>query len=194
DISPVSQMDYWEATSNFVYDPSGTLIQTIPVIAEGTINITDLNYYQRWPMKFEIMSFVTPYGNGLNLGLNGKTWTFDLTDFTPILKGSKRMTMERGGQWQEDMDIKFLFIVGTPIRDVKDIRQIWRTESRSYTDIISNKYFAPRDYTLDATGNSFKVRTAITGHGQEGEFIPRQHFVNINGGSQEFAWNVWKEC
>lgn len=194
EISPVSQMDYWEATSNFIYDPLGSLIQTIPVTAEGTINITDLNYFQRWPMKFEIMSFVTPYGNGLNLGPNGKTWTFDLTDFTPILKGSKRMTMERGGQWQEDMDIKFLFIVGTPIREVKDIRQIWRTESRSYTDIMSNKYFSPRDYTLDATGKSFKIRTAITGHGQEGEFIPRQHFVNINGGGQEFVWNVWKEC
>lgn len=194
EVAVLSQMDLYEATSTIVYDPSGAIIQTIPVTAEGTISITDLPYFQRWPMKFEIMSFVTPYGINLDLGMEGKTWTFDLTDFTPILKGSKRMTMERGGQWQEDMDIKFLFIVGTPIRDVKDIREIWRTESRGYAAIIDNTYFGPRDYTLDPTGNAFKVRTSITGHGQEGEFIPRNHFINVNGGATEFSWSVWKEC
>jgi hypothetical protein len=35
---------------------------------------------------------------------------------------------------------------------------------------------------------------AITGHGQEGEFIPRNHFINLNGGANEYAWQVWKEC
>ena len=63
-------------------------------------------------MSFQIMSFVTPYGLGLNFGVDGKTWYFDVTDFAPILKGNKRITMSGGGQWQEDMDIKFLFIGG----------------------------------------------------------------------------------
>lgn len=99
--------DLWEATYNYLYNGAGVLIDSFPVTPQGTITITQLDYYQRWPMKFEIMSFVTPYGINLNLGPNGKTWTFDMTDFTPILKGSKRMTMERGGQRQEDMDIQF---------------------------------------------------------------------------------------
>ena len=56
-------------------------------------------------MAFQIMSFVTPYGAYLDLGVDGKTWYFDVTDYSPILKGSKNMTMSGGGQWQEDMNI-----------------------------------------------------------------------------------------
>ena len=140
------------------------------------------------------MSFVTPYGLGLDLGPKGKTWTFDMTDFLPIFKGQKRMTMERGGQWMEDMDIKFLFILGTPPRDVIGFNQIWRPESRSYTHLESDRFFAPRETKLNPQGKHFKIRSSITGHGQEGEFIGRQHYININGGSSEFNWQVWKEC
>ena len=43
-------------------------------------------------------------------------------------------------------------------------------------------------------GEYFKIRTRMTGHGQEGEFIPRNHWVNINGGDPEFQWQVWKAC
>ena len=192
DIVAGSTQDLWLATPINVYDVNGSLQTTIPVTAEGTIAISNLDYLSRWPMKFEIMSFVTPYGNGLNLGPNGKTWYFDVTDFTPILKGSKTISMERGGQWQEDMDVTFKFIVGTPERDVLDIQSVWRTESRSYTSIIANTYFAPRQVQLNPQGSSFKVRTSITGHGQEGEFIPRDHFVSVNGSTDQ--WSVWKEC
>ena len=104
------------------------------------------------------------------------------------------MTIERGGQWMEDMDIRFLFIVGTPPRDVIDFQQIWRPEARNYTSIMNDSYFAPKTMMMDPNGEFFKVRTAITGHGQEGEFIPRLHYVDINGGANEFSWNVWKEC
>jgi hypothetical protein len=47
---------------------------------------------------------------------------------------------------------------------------------------------------MDATSSSFKIKTAITGHGQEGEFIPRTHTLNIAGGNPEFSWDVWKPC
>ena len=50
-------------------------------------------------MAFQIMSFVTPYGIGLDLGPEGKTWYFDLTDYAPIFKGNKRITVSGGGQW-----------------------------------------------------------------------------------------------
>lgn len=195
DILTDSETSYWEATPEVIYDAvTGTIISTIPVSTDGSITPTDLNYYRRWPAKFEIMSFVTPYGINLNLGPEGKTWTFDMTDYAPIFNGVKRMTMERGGQWQEDMDIQFWFIVGTPSRDVIDIQQIWRPEQRNYTDIMSNRYFAPKDIVMNPSGEYFKVKTVITGHGQEGEFISRQHYVDIDGGNNEFIWNAWTEC
>ncbi len=195
DINPISTVSYWEAVPENIYDGvTGTLLSTIPVTTEGSITPVDMDYWRRWPMKFEIMSFVTPYGIGLNLGPDGKTWIFDVTDFLPILTGPKRMTMERGGQHQEDMDIKFHFIVGTPARDVVDIQSLWRTNSRGYATIVSDQYFPPRDVVMNPNATAYKIRTAITGHGQEGEFIPREHFVDIDGGANEFQWQVWTEC
>lgn len=185
----------WQNRNEYIYDPtSGLVVDSISVQMDGTITISELNYYKRYPMKYEIMSFVTPYGINLDLGPNGKTWTFDLTDFTPVLKGNKRLTVERGGQWMEDMDIKFAFIVGTPSRNVIDIQQLWKVDSKSYSDIMNERAFEQRTVRLNPLGKSFKVRSAITGHGQEGEFIPRNHLINIDGGNPEFSWQVWKTC
>ena len=130
EVVTVSVTQVWEANPETIYDAAtGAVISTIPVATEGTINITDLDYYRRYPMKFEIMSFVTPYGINLNLGIDGKTWTFDMTDFTPILKGDKRLTIEDAGRWQEEMDINFLFIVGAPPADVVDICLLYTSPS-----------------------------------------------------------------
>ena len=196
EVVTTSSLTVWHATPQNVYDgETGALLSTINVATENTTPpVVDLQYYNRYPAKIEIMSFVTPYGINLDLGPEGKTWTFDMTDYLPIFNGTKRMTIERGGQWMEDMDIRFLFIVGTPPRDVLDFQQIWRPESRGYVSIMNDSYFPPKAMPLQANGSYFKVRTAITGHGQEGEFIPRQHFVNINNGAQQFDWTVWKEC
>ncbi|MEN9339969.1 MAG: hypothetical protein RIQ62_1281 [Bacteroidota bacterium] len=187
---------YWLAKYRYIYDGvTGALIDSLPVTAVDTIYILDLPFTDRYPSKFEILSFVTPYGINLDMGMNGKTWTFDMTDYLPILQGNKRITVERGGEWQENMDIKFLFIVGTPPHNVLDISQIWRQPSNcNYNDIVTNKYFEPRNVKMNANGKSFKIRTTITGHGQEGEFIPRMHALNINGGTNEFEWLVYKKC
>jgi len=113
-INEVSVNELWETQYQVTYDPEGIAIDSTMTANTGSIEITKLSYFNRYPSKYEIMSFVTPYGIYLDLGMDGKTWAFDVTDYIPILHGSKRMTIERGGQRQEDMDIKFLFIVGTP--------------------------------------------------------------------------------
>lgn len=194
-IQAINASFVWEAKYFYTFDGNtGVKLDSTAILATGSITPSDLDYYRRDPSKFEIMSFVTPYGINLDLGVEGKTWTFDLTDFGPILKGDKRLNLERGGQWQEEMDIKFLFILGTPPRDVFDIQQIWKVESKGYAGIISDQFFEERSIDLSPQAQHFKIRTAITGHGQEGEFIPRLHFVNINGGTKEFEWQVWKTC
>ncbi len=193
-IGIINSNVYWDASPQITYSPTGAVVGSNPVTATGTITITDLSYYQRNPSKFEIMSFVTPYGIGIDFGQEGKTWVFDVTDFTPILKGAHRMTIERGGQWQEEMDIKFLFVVGTPARDVLDIQQIWKVDKKSYSSISTEDSFEPRDVMMNPAGKSFKLRSVITGHGQEGEFIPQNHWINVAGGSIEYNWQVWTEC
>lgn len=194
-IALLATNTYYKAGYSYIYDgDTGVLLDSVNYAAIGTINITQLNYYLKTPSRFQIMSFVTPYGINLDMGMNGKTWTFDVTDFAPILHGWRRLKMDAGGEWQEQMDIKFLFIVGTPPRNVKDIDNVWKVESVGYTAIINNDKFEPRGIHSDASGSAFKIRTAITGHGQEGEFIQRTHQINMDGGSPEFSWQVWKEC
>ncbi len=181
---------FWSPVSN-TYDTAGNILYTDTIPSNVSFTISELNYYKRYPMAFQIMSFVTPYGIGLDLGTTGKTWYFDLTDYSPIFRGPKRITVSGGGQWQEDMDIKFYFIVGTPPRDVLDAQQIWRPQSKSYTSIINNDCFEPRSFILP-NGSSHKIKSVITGHGQQGEFIPRDHFISVDNNTTQ--WRVWTEC
>ena len=192
-IDTISINTYWQPYS-YTRDSLGAIISIDTLTSSGYINITQLDYYKRYPMAFQIMSFVTPYGIGLDLGPEGKTWYFDLTDYAPIFKGNKRITVSGGGQWQEDMDIKFLFIVGTPPRDVLDMQQIWRPQSKGYTTIMADEAFEPRDVLMHPNATAYKLRTTITGHGQQGEFISQNHYLNIDGGPQEYVWPVWTEC
>lgn len=186
----------WNADNKqYFYDEQNMLYDSASVSATGSITPKQIPYVRRWASRLEIMSFVTPYGIGLDLGPEGKTWTFDVTDFTPILKGNKRMFLSRGGENQEQMDIQFLFIKGTPAREVLDISQLWPTQqySANYTQILANDvYFPPINYKTIDSAKGFKIRSAITGHGQEGEFIPRNHFIKVN--NETFSRLVWKTC
>ena len=187
---------YWNTNLGSVYfDTNQIAYDTVTVSPNNTLTISDLPYINRYPMEFDIMSFVTPYGIYLDLGQEGKTWTFDLTDFSPIVKGDKRMSLTFGGQFQEEMDIKWYFIVGTPPSDVLDINNIWRSRrSNTYTNINSDAVFPPRTISLPSTAQSFKIRSTITGHGQQGEFTARNHHFNLNGGADEYNWSITQEC
>ncbi|MEO1259997.1 MAG: LamG-like jellyroll fold domain-containing protein [Bacteroidota bacterium] len=184
----------YRAGYQYVFDEMGGVVDSVWVMPEDTIQIGQLTYFTRQPAKYEILSLVTPYGNGLDLGEDGKTFTFDVTDYAPILKGKKRLSIEMGGQWQEELDIEFLFIKGTPAREVLDIQNIWPFRRGWYAQIQEDRFFEPRSVSLSPAGHHYKLRSAITGHGQNGEFIPRTHYLNVNGGNQDFVYDVWKEC
>jgi len=186
----------WNAENlSYTYDENMQVIDSSFEESTGIFSQSEIDYWRRWPSHLEIMSFVTPYGINLDLGVNGKTWLFDVSDFAPILKNQKRIKLSRGGQNQEEMDIEFWFIKGTPPIEVKDINQVWLTEQimPNYTQIQENiRFFAPVDFPISSDVNKVKIRSTITGHGQEGEFIPRNHQLHV--GDTTFEWRVWKTC
>lgn len=197
--------NYYQASPSKIFEASADsflVVQTIPVDSEGVLNISNLNYYRRFPFYNEIMSFVTPYGIGLDLGPNGKSWYYDVTDFAPLLKGNKRIVMTLGGQNQEQNDIEFWFVVGTPPRNVLEFNQIWqgtnRTGAASLVSINNESRFAPVNVPLLSTGKSFKIRSSITGHGSEGEFEANGgtvlHMLNLNGGDTDYVWSIVQRC
>jgi len=185
----------YAAAENKIYLENGDVSGTTFIDPEDLIDIQNLKYYLRTPAKFELLSLVTPYGNNLDLGKEGKTFQFDVTDFTPILKGKRMLSMELGGENQEEIDIKFLFIKGTPERKVLDISNIWPFQRGYFSEILSNKRFEARKLRLHPTAKNFKLRFSVTGHEQNGEFTPRAHFVTVNGiSNKKFPFTVWKEC
>ncbi len=194
-LVPVDTNYYFQSGWQYVYDAqSGAVIDSISSVTDSLLNITTLDYYAKTPARYEIMSFVTPYGNGLDLGINGVMWEFDMSDFIPILHGAKRMSMEYGGQNQEEIDIRFLFIRGTPPREVQNIQPIWPLASHGMTTIFNDGAYEPRNFALPLNSAGWKIRSTITGHQQNGEFVARWHWLNINGCAQEARWRVWKEC
>ncbi|MEO6039681.1 MAG: LamG-like jellyroll fold domain-containing protein, partial [Saprospiraceae bacterium] len=186
---------YFPAGAMNVLDPqTDTVLAQVQAPADGIIQPQNLIYYGKRAARFELLSLVTPYGNGLSLGATGKTFTFDVTDFAPVLQGDKQLSVEFGGEWQEDLDIKFVFVSGLPAKPVLDIQNVWPEGRGWYQDILDDRVFEPRSLQLSAAAQSFKLRSAVTGHGQNGEFVARQHYLNVNGGAQEFQYDVWKYC
>ncbi len=182
---------YYLATKRYVFDETGKKVDSVNVAAQDTVRPTNLYYWTRGPQKFELMSFVTPYGIGLDLGKAGKTWEFEATDYLPVLKGWKRLTMERGSG-QEEFDLTFLFIKGTPPRNVLDMQQLWPMTEENYQTIQSDLRYPPLRVYLNPNAAGYKLRSYITGHGQQGEFIPQNHYLSVNGTKYERL--VYKIC
>lgn len=191
--------------SRDVFDYDGSLLTTDNLDADATLYLNSkLVYYNRLPTYHQIVSFVTPYGINTDLdGLNGEYWTFDLTDFAPILKGRKTILMPLPGNRQEQMDLEFLFYVGTPSRDVIDIRPLWQSTYKHggwgvrYNDLKRDYYLNSKEVKLNANAESFKIVSAITGHGSDGEFQANggviNHKLTVNN-SEVNSWSIHTEC
>ncbi len=198
----LSTNDYFDAIPENVYNgDTGTLLSTLPILAEGTIAITDLNYFKRYPFYNELVSFVTPYGIGLDLGINGKSWYFDMSDYEKILRGNKRVVMSLGGEKQENMDLEFLFIVGTPPRNIVQYEQLWQGTNRigqlPINGLNTGSAILPNNFAFSAQATTFKLKSSITGHGSEGEFGQNggnvTHRIRINN-VQKFTWPLTQQC
>lgn len=203
EVSIVDTKYYWEALPSKIYDgDNGTLKGTINTPNQGEILVNNLSYTLRFPFYNELSSFVTPYGIGLDLGPNGKSWYFNVSDYAPILKGRKRVVMSLGGQNQEENDIEFWFIVGTPARTVLEFNQLWQGAARiggpSIGSIRNNTAFPELKVPILSTAKEVKLKSTVTGHGSDGEFQQNggiiNHSINIDGGIEEFIWNINKEC
>ena len=139
--------------------------------------------------------FITPYGINLDLGPEGFTWVFDVTDYAPLLHDKVYL---QSGNAQELLDLKFAMIKGTPPRDVISVSNIW-AGSFSYASFLDNTRGEPRLIKLPSDGKSFRVKTRTTGHGfganneNCSEFCRKEHRLNING-ERLFAWDLWEEC
>ncbi|MEA2041451.1 MAG: LamG-like jellyroll fold domain-containing protein [Bacteroidota bacterium] len=184
--------------NNYTYDENGTATDSVLVAANGTLTLEMLAYDTTDPedeivVPWEIGRFITPYGNGLDLGEDGWTWIFDVTDFQHLLQGNN--VHLKAGNFQELLDLKFHFIEGTPPRNLLDIKNVYSANLN-----LSNfdEYVVDSTMELLPEAKMFKLKTSLTGHGfgsgnNCGEFCPNIHSVSVNG-STEFSWDILQEC
>ncbi len=146
--------------------------------------------------KFQLISFVTPYGNGLKLGDDDRwTWVFDVTDYLPLFEGEMEIS---AGNNQELLDLKFVFIKGTPARTPMSVENIYPTAKYKYEYLATDSLLKAKKIVLNEDATSFMLRARISGHGHFGphnccEWDNKYHTYNI-GDWNQFKWNVWKDC
>ena len=147
---------------------------------------------------WEIGRFITPYGINLDLGPKGTTWIFDVTDYAPILNGTKRVT---AGNSQELLDMKIVFIKGVPPRDPLSVTRLWSPGSHNYQKIVDDELLEPIEVALNPDAAMYRINTRPQGGNFNGgagtdncaEFCDREHWLTIDG-TERFRWNVWNEC
>jgi hypothetical protein len=183
-----------EAGYLFTYDENGMKVDSTLVPVETTLRKTMSPYFSP-VVDYEIGRYITPYGIGLDLGPKGFRWEYDVTDFAPLLRGN--VTLSAGNQ-QELIDLTFMFIKGTPPRDVKQIDQVIYERGAYYPDVITNKAVVPVEVTLNPEAKMFRLKAVTSGHEFSNatncaEFCPREHFLSVDG-TERYTWTLWKEC
>jgi hypothetical protein len=191
----------WPVGYSYIYNHLGEKLDSVFYNADGYYLNDTLVYYQdpfEIIIPFEIGRYITPYGIGFDLGPNGFTYVYDVTDYQSMLTGDVDFSAHNT---QELIDIKFVFIQGTPPRDVLSVDQLWDgLQSYSYSGLDNDLNLAAETVPLDANGDMFKIRTRITGHGHNGSNnccewgfgVGREHELIVDGISR-YLWEIWQE-
>jgi hypothetical protein len=117
-----------------------------------------------------------------------------VTDYASILTGLVEIA---AGNQQELIDLEFVFIEGTPPRDLLEYETVWLGDY-NHAQIADDVVMPAVDRTLRADASEFMLRTRTTGHWFGGfnncaEFCPKNFNLSIDG-TEQFEWLNWKEC
>lgn len=199
-LNPIRATDTIQAFPgyNYLYAVNGSLIDSV-LLDEASLLQRRTWIYSLPPTQteeiFEIARFITPYGKRLDLGLNGFTWVYDVTDYFPLLQGNVDL---QAGNGQELIDLRFLFIEGMPERDVIKVSNVYPFGSHTYLDLADHKTLEKTMLRFSKDTKQAVLRARISGHGHAGpnnccEWDPKTHMFVINGDTL-FSWKVWRDC
>lgn len=178
------------------YDYNGVLLSSTPLQTTLSLQNQALTVYNP-PFEIihdvEIARYITPYGIQFDLGPNGFTWIYDVTDYQQYLHGLVDLAAHNT---QELIDLKFAFIKGTPPRDVLNREPIW-ADFRSYNfgQMAADAVLQAKPVVLSDTADMFKIKTRMSGHGQVGdyaccEWVNNSHQIKVDG-VPRFNWSIW---
>lgn len=148
----------------------------------------------------ELGRLITPYANagGPRTPWGWKQrYTFDVTDFYPLLKDSATVRIHYSGySGGFTANVQFAFIEGTPPRNVLAIERLWHGAPRfgDPSDPIESKV-ATINKTAPANTKYSEFKFNITGHNSDdnycSEFCKKHYNVMLNGNSIEQK-DIWR--
>lgn len=197
---PTDTILIWQAGASYVYE-NWKIIDSVMIEPDEILYKEELPYYGE-PFEvleeYEIGRFITPYGINLDLGPQGFTWVFDVTDYAHLLQGEVDLS---AGNQQELIDLKFEFIEGAPPRDVLKLDRIWgRYHSYSYKNLDDDISLPAITIPLLPEADEFKVKTRFTGHGHNSntgeyphccEWKDNEHYLMVNGDTVT-NWHIFQ--
>ena len=187
--------------SSYTFGPQGAVVTTSAVGSDLQL-INDTILYHEKPYEIvkdvEIARYITPYGINFDLGPNGFSWIYEVTDYQQYLHGIVDLAAHNT---QELLDLKFAFVKGIPPRDVHKREPIWSDwRSYNYGQMSNDLVLQNKPVVLSDTSQMFKIKTRMSGHGQVGniaccEWVPNDHRISIDG-TPRYNWNIWQttEC
>jgi len=192
--SPTDTLTVYQAGNLMITDEIGAVVDSMYVPPQTVLRKIEKPYFNP-VVDFEIGRYITPYGIGLDLGPKGFKWVYDVTDFAPLLRNN--VTLSAGNQ-QELIDLTFVFIKGTPPRDVKQIDQVYYDRGAMFPAVLNNTALPPITVPLRSDVRTFRLKAVTSGHDFSNatncaEFCQRTHFFEVDG-VERFSWNLWKEC
>lgn len=197
---PTDTLLVWNANMYaYTFDKkTGAATDSNYVNADSTLYQQTKEWYSP-EVVYEIGRFITPYGINLDLGPNGFTWIYDVTDYAPLLRDS--VDLQAGNQ-QELIDLKFMFIRGTAPRDVKTINRVWGDQRfYSYKNMDDDVNMSEAAIVVHDSATTFKVKTRMTGHGHNSndgsyphccEWKDNEHEMYIDG-QLAYSWHIWQD-
>lgn len=139
----------------------------------------------------ELGRLITPYAQNGNASTPSnwtRRYTYDVTDYYPLLKDSATVRLfYYGYSGGFTADVKFDFVEGTPARNVTGIQTLWRGDywyGKPSEPIDS--FVKAKSFTAPAGTVSSDLKVTITGHGMDGtqncaEFCPKNYYVKSDG-------------
>ena len=195
----------WQEGWYYTYGPNGNPVDSIWVAGGTTEQNAIISYYDepyeivnRW----EVGRFITPYGIGLDLGPEGFTWIYDVTEYQWLLHDTVDFS---AGNQQELIDVRFEMYEGTPPRDIKQVDRPWgQRGSKSYANLDNDVSLSAEQITAHPEAETFVLKATLSGHGHNSntgsyphccEWKDNAHSVYVDGGLAD-EWHIWQthEC
>jgi len=142
---------------------------------------------------YEIARYITPYGVACG------NWTFDITDFKSLLKGSvdfiSYIQVWGASGWLVDAEL--VLVPGTPEYKHSKVDVLWTEDYWVYGDPDISYDLPEQTILIEDDAQEVKIRLTNTGHGQgntdnAAEFKDATHHIWVSG-VQTFEQHLWKD-